>query len=282
MQTILNFLIKHNHWFLLALLEGISFVLIVSFNSYQGAAMFTSANRIAGNIYESLSDIHRYFGLRSENNTLVEQNVILLNEIESLKKELAGYKDSISLAEYLNSGKASKGFRYISARVVNNSHNKVDNYMTLDKGANDGMKPEMGVFDKDGVIGIIYQTSDNFSLVIPLLNSNSSINCRVKGTNSYSALNWEGGDMRYSYLVDLPRYAVFQTGDTVVTSGFSSIFPADIPVGIIDNLEDSEDGLFYRARVRLFVDFTSVDNVFVISNDNKKEQTMLENKGIKK
>ena len=282
MQTILNFLIKHNHWFLFILLEGISFVLIVSFNNYQSAAMFTSANNIAGNLYETLNDIDKYFGLKSENNALIEQNVMLMNEVQALKDELKEYKDSTQLAEYLVAGGRNKGYRYMSAGVINNSYNKVDNYITLDKGSNDGLKPEMGVFNKNGVVGIIYQTSGNFSLVIPLLNSKSNINCRVKGTGSYSALHWEGGDVRYSYLVDLPRYAVFEHGDTVVTSGFSSIFPADIPVGVIDNLEDSKDGLFYRARVRLFVDFTKIDNVFIIGNDGKDEQSALEKKGIKK
>ena len=279
MQTILNFLIKHNHWFLFILLEGISFVLIVSFNNYQSAAMFTSANSVAGNIYEALSDIDRYFGLRSENNALTEHNVHLMNEIQALKDELREYKDSTQLSEYIAEQGEKEGYRYMSARVVNNSYNKVDNYITLNKGAKEGLKPEMGVFDKDGVVGIIYQTSDKFSLVIPLLNSKSNINCRVKGTGSYSALQWEGGDARYSYLIDLPRYAVFEKGDTVVTSGFSSIFPADIPVGIIESLEDSQDGLFYRAKVELFVDFTNIDNVFIIGNDNKDEQYILEQEG---
>lgn len=281
MQTILNFLIKHNHWFLFILLEGISFVLIVSFNNYQSAVMFTSANNMAGNIFETISDVNRYFGLKEENNSLVEQNARLMNEIEALKEELAEYKDSTRLAVYMASGNSAKGFRYMSARIVNSSYNKVDNYMTINKGSADGLEPEMGVLNDNGVVGIIYQTSDNFSLVIPLLNSKSNINCRVKGTNSHSALHWEDGDARYSYLVDLPRYAVFEKGDTVVTSGYSSIFPAGIPVGVIDNLEDSEDGLFYRARVELFVDFTSIDNVYIIGNDGKKEQDALEKKGIK-
>ena len=278
MQTILNFLIKHNHWFLFILLEGISFVLIVSFNNYQNAAMFTSANSIAGNMFETLNDIDRYFGLKSENDELVEQNVVLLNEIQALKEELKEYQDSAMLAEHVAIAGDRQGYRYMSARVVNNSCNKIDNYMTLDKGAAQGLKPEMGVIGKDGVVGIIYQTSDNFSLVIPLLNSKSNINCRVKGTGSYSALHWEGGDARYSYLIDLPRYAVFEKGDTVVTSGFSSIFPADIPVGVIDYLEDSKDGLFYRARVELFVDFTNIGNVFIIGNDGREEQSELEKK----
>jgi rod shape-determining protein MreC len=243
--------------------------------------MFTSASKVAGNIYETMSNVDRFFGLTGENKSLIEQNTQLMNEIQKLKNELATYKDSASLEEYLSLHGKKENFTYKSARVINSSYNKVNNYITLDKGSRDGMKPEMGVFNKDGVVGIIYQTSDNYSLVIPLLNSKSNINCRVRSTNSYSALHWEGGDARYSYLVDLPRYGVFEKGDTIVTSGFSSIFPADIPVGTLEELEDTDDGLFYRAKVKLFVDFTSIDNVFIISNDSKEEESTLEKKTIR-
>ena len=271
MQQILNFLIKHNHWFLFILLEGISFVLLFSFNNYQSASMFTSTNEVAGNIYSMISDVDGYFTLNDENQALLEHNKELISEIEALKEELATLKDSGAIAAFPD-GK----FRFNTARAVNNSLNKLQNFITIDKGENDGIGSEMGVFNDKGVVGIIYQTSGNFSLVMPLLNSKSMLSCRVKGSNSFCTLRWHGEELQYSYLIDLPRYAIFQQGDTVVTSGFSSIFPADIPVGEIERLEDSDDGMFYRARVRLFVDFASIDNVFVVGNDNKKEQDTLE------
>ena len=271
MQQILNFLIKHNHWFLFILLEGISFVLLFSFNNYQSASMFTSTNEVAGNIYSMISDVDGYFTLNDENQALLEHNKELISEIEALKEELATLKDSSTIAAFPD-GK----FRFNTARAVNNSLNKLQNFITIDKGENDGIGSEMGVFNDKGVVGIIYQTSGNFSLVMPLLNSKSMLSCRVKGSNSFCTLRWHGEELQYSYLIDLPRYAIFQQGDTVVTSGFSSIFPADIPVGEIERLEDSDDGMFYRARVRLFVDFASIDNVFVVGNDDKKEQDTLE------
>ena len=271
MQQILNFLIKHNHWFLFILLEGISFVLLFSFNNYQSASMFTSTNEVAGNIYSMISDVDGYFKLNDENQALLEHNKELISEIEALKEELATLKDSSAIAAFPD-GK----FRFNTARAVNNSLNKLQNFITIDKGENDGIGSEMGVFNDKGVVGIIYQTSGNVSLVMPLLNSKSMLSCRVKGSNSFCTLRWHGEELQYSYLIDLPRYAIFQQGDTVVTSGFSSIFPADIPVGEIERLEDSDDGMFYRARVRLFVDFASIDNVFVVGNDNKKEQDTLE------
>ncbi|MBR2318843.1 MAG: rod shape-determining protein MreC [Bacteroidaceae bacterium] len=276
MQTILNFLIKHNHWFLFALLEGISFVLIISFNNYQGAVMFTSANNVAGNIYSVITDVDSYFALKGDNEILKEYNRTLLEELEQAKNELKTLKEKSLLTVHPFTRNRDNGFFYKTATVVNNSLNKFDNYITIDKGTNDGVNSEMGVFSDKGIVGIVYQSSENYSIVIPLLNSKSNINCRVKGSNSFCALQWDGSDTRYSYLVDLPRYAAFENGDTVTTSGFSSIFPADIPVGRICSLEDSEDGLFYRAKVELFVDFSAVSNVFVVGNNGKYEQSKLE------
>ena len=276
MHAILNFLIKHNHWFLFTLLEGISFVLIISFNNYQSAVMFTSANNVAGNIYSVITDVDSYFSLKSDNEVLIDYNRQLLEELEHTRGELKAAKENALLAEHPFTRKKDNGFYYNTATIVNNTLNKTDNYITIDKGTNDGVHSEMGVFSEKGIVGIVYQSSANYSIVIPLLNGKSKVNCRVKGSNSFCALQWDGGDTRYSYLVDLPRYTVFERGDTVVTSGFSSIFPADIPVGRIHNLEESEDGLFYRAKVELFVDFSAVSNVFVVGNDGKEEQEQLE------
>lgn len=276
MQQILNFLIKHNHWFLFILLEGISFVLLFSFNRYQSAAMFTSTNEVAGNIYAMVNDVDSYFGLSDENKALVEHNKELMSEIEALRQELTALKDSTLLADNAFAAPLKSDYRFFTARAVNNSLNKVDNFITIDKGENDGVTSEMGVFNDKGAVGIIYLASKNFSLVMPLLNSKSMLSCRVKGSNSFCTLRWHGQELQYSYLIDLPRYAIFQQGDTVVTSGFSSIFPADIPVGEIERLEDSDDGMFYRARVRLFVDFAGIDNLFVVGNGHKEEQDSLE------
>ena len=251
-------------------------MLIICFNNYQSAVMFTSANNVAGNIYSVITNVDGYFSLKSDNITLKEYNRTLLQELEHTRNELRVVKESSLLATHPFIREKSNGFYYKTATVVNNTLNKTDNYITIDKGTNDGVRSEMGVFSDKGVVGIVYQSSGNYSIVIPLLNGKSNVNCRVKGSNSYCALQWDGNDARYSYLVDLPRYTVFEKGDTVVTSGFSSIFPADIPVGRIHNLEESEDGLFYRAKVELFVDFTAVSNVFVVGNDGKEEQDKLE------
>lgn len=275
MRSILDILIKHNHWFVLLLLEGISVVLIVCFNNYQSATMFTSANSIAGNVYSAMSDVSSYFNLKSENEVLVEHNKKLTNDIEALKTRLRTYEDSAAIANLGDATRTDEGYYYNAAKVVNNSINKVNNYITIDKGYAQGVTDQMGVFNEQGVVGITYTSSENFTVVLPLLNSKSIISCKVKN-NSLCTLKWDGDDTRYSYLIDLPRYELFEKGDTVFTSGFSSILPAGIPIGQIDRLEDSADGQSYRARVELFVDFSEIDNVYVVGHTNREEQQELE------
>lgn len=279
MQTLINFLIKHNHWFLLLVLEGISFVLIVSFNSYQGATMFTAANNVAGNVYMAINDIDSYFGLKSENSILLNHNKELLEEVQKLRNKLNEQNDSNSIL-YLNSTTAD--FYYNTATVVNNSINKVNNFITIDKGLADGITNEMGVFDNRGVIGIVYRTSENFALVMPLLNSKSNLSCKISDNNSFCTLQWPGGDTRYAYLIDLPQYATYEKGDTVITSGFSSFFPANMPVGVIEETIEENDEIFNKARVKLFVDFSNIDKVYLVGNDKKEEQRLLEKGADKK
>ncbi len=274
MHTLLNFFIKHNHWFLFLLLEGIGVMLIVQFNNYQNAKMFTSANSVAGNLFAAITDVSSYFALKSENARLQQYNTELNEQVTALQAHLAQQEDSATVAALPHK---ANGFFYNCATVVNNSLNAVNNYITIDKGTADGVEAEMGVFCNEGVVGIIYTASEHYSVVIPLLNSKSSISCRVKGSDSFCTLQWDGSDTRYSYLVDLPRYTKFEVGDTVVTSGFSSIFPADIPVGRIEKTEDSDDGMFAQARVELFTDFATLRKVYTVGNEGRKEQWELEN-----
>ena len=276
MRALFNFLVKHNDWFLFLLLEGISLVLLVRFNNYQSATFFTSAGSMAGSVYSMFMDANRYFHLKTENDGLLAQNVALTRELSQLKEQLTELRNSETLLNDSLVKSIDSGYRFLTANIINNSLNSVNNFITLNKGSDDGVRPEMGVFNSDGIVGVVYLTSKNRSIVIPLLNSKSSISCRVKGSESFCSLSWDGGDTRYSNLIDLPRYAQFEKGDTVVTSGFSSIFPGDLPVGTVERIEDSADGMFYTVRVKLFVDFSRLTSVFIVGNDDYEEQSQLE------
>lgn len=278
MQTLLNLLVKHNHWFFFLLLEGISVMLIVRFNNYQSAAFFTSTNSVAGEMFSAVTDATSYLSLKGENKQLLEQNVALSAEVQLLREQLEEYRSAEALSADGVFLQDSSDYVFNSARVVNNSLNAVNNYIVIDKGTKDGVGSEMGVYNGEGVVGVIYLSSKHYSLVLPLLNSKSNISCRIKGGDNFCALQWDGEDTRYSYLVDLPRYTKFEQGDTVVTSGFSSIFPANIPVGTIDRVEDTPDAMFYRARVKLMVDFSSLSSVYIVGNKGHNEQMSLEAK----
>lgn len=275
MRSLINFIFKYNHWFLFILLEAIGLSLLFHFNNYQGSVYFTSANRISGSFYEFFGNINAYFELHETNQKLFEENLQQEQEIQRLKERLETFSiDSLCKEVALNQPDAQT---IIGAEVVNNSLNKTNNYITINKGKADGIRPEMGIFNEDGVVGIVYLTSSHYALAIPLLNPKSNISCKIKNSENFCSLIWKGGNVTHAHLQDLPRHTNVAVGDTVVTSGYSSIFPKGIAVGIIDELSDSPDGLFYQAKVRLAVDFSNITYIYVLSDESYQEQKALEN-----
>jgi len=164
----------------------------------------------------------------------------------------------------------------LEARVLNNSLIHADNYITINKGEKDGVHSEMGVVDGKGVVGIVYLTSSNYSVVIPILNSKSNISCKIKRSDYLGFLVWDGGSSQYAMVKDMPRHSMFSLGDTIVTSGHSAVFPSGIPIGTIEDMKDSNDGLSYQLKVKLFTDFACLQDVRVVSRRNKDEQIQLE------
>lgn len=275
MRNLLNFLLKYDYWLLFIFLEVVSTILLFRFNSYQGSVFFTSANQVSGTVYKGVNEITSYFGLHGINRDLVQRNIQLELEVEQLSKALHEYvKDTVAIAR-LREG-VLQHYTLCPARVVNNSVTFSDNYITIDKGATDGVATEMGVVSGSGIVGIVYQTSSHFSLVLPVLNTKSSISCKIHRTDYFGTLKWEGGSSQYAWVKDIPRYSEFTLGDTVVTSGHSAVFPEGIPVGVVDDMADSHDGLSYRLKVRLFTDFARLNDVSVIRSKAGVEQAALE------
>ena len=277
MRNLLNFFLKYNYWFLFILLEVISFALLFRFNNYQGSAFFTSSNQVAGMAYEAANNVTGYFHLKSINDDLVQKNVELELQMERLRSALMEITSDSSGLERMKSD-ALKGYDIYRANVINNSLTHVDNYITLDKGENDGIRSEMGVINGSGVVGIVYYTSANYSVVIPILNSKSSISCKIKQSDYFGFLKWDGGSSRYATVKDMPRYSLFSLGDTIVTSGHSAVFPGGIPIGTVEDMSDSHDGLSYLLKVKLFTDFGRLNDVRVIAKKGQEEQLELEQK----
>ena len=280
MRNLLNFLLKYNYWFLFILLEVICFVLLFRFNNYQQSVYFTSANVVTGKVYEVSGSVSSYFHLKSVNEDLLDRNMLLEQQIANLENALRERQvDSVTVNSIRNLD--NKDYQIFKAHVIRNSLNQADNYITLDKGSFSGIRPEMGVVDGNGVVGIVYKTSPNYSLVISVLNSKSSISCKIVGSEYFGYLKWEHGDSRYAYLKDLPRHAEFNLGDTVVTSGYSTVFPAGVMVGTVDDMSDSNDGLSYLLKIKLATDFGKLGDVRVIARTGQMEQQELENMSTK-
>ncbi|MFR8838847.1 rod shape-determining protein MreC [Bacteroides sp. CG01] len=280
MRNLLNFLLKYNYWFLFILLEVVCFVLLFRFNNYQQSVYFTSANVVTGKVYEVSGSISSYFHLKSVNEDLLDRNMLLEQQITNLENALREHQvDSLVVNSIRNLD--NKDYQLFKAHVIRNSLNQADNYITLDKGSSSGIRPEMGVVDGNGVVGIVYKTSPNYSLVISVLNSKSSISCKIVGSEYFGYLKWEHGDSRYAYLKDLPRHAEFNLGDTVVTSGYSTVFPAGVMVGTVDDMSDSNDGLSYLLKIKLATDFGKLSDVRVIARTGQMEQQELENMSTK-
>ncbi len=281
MRNLLNFLIKYNYWFLFLLLEVASFILLFRFNHYQQSVYFTSANGVAGKVYEISGGITSYFHLKTANEDLLDRNMWLEQRLLFLENVLKE-KGLDSARLYSMERLAPTEYQIFKANVIKNSLNKADNYITLDRGTTEGIRPEMGVVDANGVVGIVYKTSPHYSLVIPLLNSKSSISCKIVGSDYFGYLKWEGGNSRFAYLKDLPRHAEFNLGDTVVTSGYSTVFPEGVMVGTVDDMSDSHDGLSYLLKIKLATDVGKVSNVRVISRNGQDEQKALESRADEK
>ena len=271
MRNLLDFLVKYSYWFLFFVLEAVSFVLLFQFNSYQGSVWFSSANAVAGKLYETTSAVESYFQLSKINTELTQRNLYLEQRLCKLEKEKS---DSVADSTMGNSLllKSLQPYRLIPAQVVNMKWGRKDNLLTIDKGEADGIKKDMGVVCGTGIVGIVYLTSAHYSIVIPVLNSQSNISCVIQGRGYFGYLHWTGGDISEAYVDDVPRHAHFKLYENVVTSGYSSVFPAGIMVGKILHVYNSADQMSYRLRVKLSTDFGRLRDVCVVDNTALSEQ----------
>ncbi len=271
MRNLLDFLVKYSYWFLFFVLEAVSFVLLFQFNSYQGSVWFSSANAVAGKLYETTSAVESYFQLSKINTELTQRNLYLEQRLCKLEKEKS---DSVADSTMENSLllKSLQPYRLIPAQVVNMKWGRKDNLLTIDKGEADGIKKDMGVVCGTGIVGIVYLTSAHYSIVIPVLNSQSNISCVIQGRGYFGYLHWTGGNISEAYVDDVPRHAHFKLYENVVTSGYSSVFPAGIMVGKILHVYNSADQMSYRLRVKLSTDFGRLRDVCVVDNTALSEQ----------
>ncbi len=277
MRNLISFLIKHSAWILAIFYVAVSVVLLVRFNTYQQSVFFSSANQVSGVIYSLSGNITGYFGLREINRDLQERNGFLEMEVARLKRELeAG--DNKALSEYAAKDTALLKYKFQVAQVINNSVTKPANYITIDKGSDDGIKTEMGVIDRNGVVGKVDVVGKNFSRVISVLNPKWRLSCKVKYSDYFGSLVWDGKDARYAVLEELPRHVDFSIGDTIITSGFSSVFPEGIFVGVVKEYSKQKNDNFYALKIELSTDFYRLNDVLVIDCVEREERKEIEEK----
>jgi rod shape-determining protein MreC len=295
MNNLLNFLFRYRGILVFGLLEVVSLYLYVRNSSYQKAAFFNSANAYTGEVLATRTRVYDYFRLFEVNRGLVAENARLRQQL--YRPDAAGRtadtlpvaKDSLTQARLQKLDRPDSlllGLRQlpardpdyplIPARVINNSLRKVDNYLTLNVGTVDGVKPGMGVLAAAGVVGRVKVTSEHYATVTSVLHSKTSISAKIQRDGTFGSIKWLGDDPTHVLLDYIPRQNKLVRGDTVVTSGYNAIFPEGVLIGQVESFIKEPDKNFWTVRVRLAVDFTKLTYVYVVSSRPKAERDTVE------
>lgn len=269
MQNLIRFLIRYHFSLLFILIEALAIFLLIQNNNYQKTKFVGFTRNIKGSFYQQSVKINNYFHLREENQKLAKENVQLKNFIEKNLETRADSFNTVTDSIY------NQQYSYIRADILNNSINKQHNYITIDKGREDGIEREMGVISPNGIVGIISGVSKHFATAISVLNSELKISAQLKNSGYFGSLSWSGRDYRFVQLKDIPLHADINTGDTIITSGYSAIFPEGIMIGFVEDYEE-RSGRFLEIKVRLSNDFKKLSNVYVVKNLLKEEQQSIE------
>ncbi len=275
MRELISFFVRNSKWFFFLLYVVLSCVLLFSRNPYQHHVYLTTANSAVATVYGAANEVYSYFNLRQANNDLNERNALLQAELISLQNQVLRMQEDTLANDTALMPEGARRFEFVVAHVVSNSVAKPYNYITLNKGELDGVKPEMGVVDQNGVVGIVNVVGPHYSRVISLLNPNLKLSCKIKGNSNFGSLSWTGSDPRYATLEELPKHTVFHPGDTVVTSGYSAVFPEGLPVGVVEEGSDGKNDNFFTLKVKLFTDFATLSNAQVVINNDIDELNKL-------
>lgn len=268
MQQIFNFIIKNSNRLLFLLLLGISLSLTIQSHSYHRSKIISSANFLSGGVYEKINNVSEYLNLRTQNDALAQENA-------ALRSLIFNKKDTSSIPK-LDSIKGLHPTDMIVSKVIHNSYNSHENYLTLNSGSLQGVKADMGVINSLGIVGIIDNTSRNYATVASILNVKSMINAKIKKSNHFGSLGWNGKSTGFVQLTDIPRLAAIRKGDTIVTGGQSIIFPENINIGTVYKIYIDNQTNYYTLDIKLFNDMTDLGHVYIIKGKDRDEITNLE------
>ncbi len=260
MRNLFLLLWKYQYFILFLFFETVCGYLLVRGNDYQNASVVNSANGVVANVLGVVDKITQYIGLTSENTRLAEENAALRAMLPG-----AFYDDHLKV-QTVHDTLLRSHYSFISTRVIANSTGRRNNFLTINAGSGKGVKPGMSVIGPSGIVGIVKDVTENFSTVISLLHKDFKTSAKLKHSNYFGNLEWTGGDARRAILNDLPKHVRFAKGDTLVTTAFSSVFPEDILVGIVEDFSLSEGENFYKITVLLSTDFSNLNYVYVVNN----------------
>jgi rod shape-determining protein MreC len=268
-------------------LEGVSLVLVSNHTLFQGIKATGFLMQVKGTISGTISNIRYYNNLTNVNKSLQQENLMLRQQIEKLRSQVEDHptiEDHTSVRKYFSitdttsekdytptsTDTNSVSFSYIPAKVLSNSTNKMQNHMILDKGYKDGIEKDMGVISPVGVVGVVRNVSANFCYVSSFLNTGQSVNAMHLPSGAFGPLRWSGIGRETALLSEIPLHIAINVGDTVATSGYSSLFPPGIPLGTAIS-SSMVGGASKEIEIRLFEDFKTLRFVNIVKNDNIQE-----------
>lgn len=230
---------------------------------------------ISGRVHSISGEVESYIYLKNNNLALLDRVAELETKVQFYEHQLYLVDDTTKVGTLKIDSLHSYTYTYTSAQVVYNNISKIENYIQLNKGSNDGIEVDMGVLSAEGVVGVVMSVTPRYSLVITVLNPKFQLNCKIEDNNFFGSLVWDGKDAQYTYLQELPRHVEFKKGDRVVTSGYSSVFPKDLPVGTVESAQKQRNDNFNSLKIKLFTDFSTLTDVTIVKNMNKEEQQKL-------
>ncbi len=247
--------------------------MIVQNNGYQSAAFFNSSNYISGTILNFRNGIVDYLDLKEENDKLARENAALRQRL--FMSEMTRLNQDHVYTSVLDPELAFQ-YEFETAEVINNSTRRFNNFITIDKGSLEGLKPGMGVIGSQGVVGKVKAVSSNFATVMSLLHADVMISSKLVDSNTFCTTEWDGKNPKQAMLMYVPRHIIVEKGDTVVTSGFNSVFPENVMIGVIDEVGLKDNAAFYDIVIDLSTDFSTLSKVYICKNSLREEKDSLE------
>ncbi|MDB5130371.1 MAG: mreC [Mucilaginibacter sp.] len=270
MRNLLIFITKYNAFFLFVIFEVLSLVIYIKYNSFQKATFINSSNKITGDLYTRVSGFYDYLKLREVNDNLARQNAELRNQLKS-----SFYVDTLKKHKVTDTIYKQQ-YEYIVAKVINNSVNRSNNYITIDRGSKEGITKGIGVICDQGIVGKVIYVSDHYAIIQSLLHKDSQFSAMLAKNKEIGYIEWNDRlDPHIAVLKDVSNNAQPKLGELVVTSGYS-LFPAGIPIGRISSLQTKTGGFLLNMEVKLSVDFGDLQYVYVVNNKFAHEQAALE------